>query len=306
MPKVTIGVPVFNGAPYLARALEDLRTQSFEDIEVLIYDNASTDETARIALEFQSRDQRFHYFRQSENVGALRNFLDVLTASKSAYFMWRAMDDDATPNYIETLVQLLDESADHDLAVGRIETIDLDGRKLREARFPALFGNQGEFDRLRLLFNSHPSWIYGLFRREPLVARAQVVRDRYNHPWAWDHLTLFPFLFDFKVVGTDETACRQVLKRSSSEAVPRIKTTQHLATLVKLRRLFFAMTREDVNRRVANPLARAWYAVVLWFYVGKRVYRWRRAVRRALIDRLRSQPADGSAGDEKSGFESYY
>lgn len=65
MAAITIGVPVYNEEILLERALEALRTQPFADIEVLIYDNASTDKTPEIAQRFVAQDSRFHYFRQS-------------------------------------------------------------------------------------------------------------------------------------------------------------------------------------------------------------------------------------------------
>ena len=71
-PAVSVGVPVYNGARFLQDCLECLRSQTFSDIEVLIFDNASTDGTEAIARDFVARDPRFSYFRQSANKGPVR------------------------------------------------------------------------------------------------------------------------------------------------------------------------------------------------------------------------------------------
>ncbi len=80
---ITIGVPVFNGGAMLRECLTCLRDQTFRDFAVLIYDNASTDDTAAIAREFAASDARFTYFRQPENRGPAQNFIDVLEAAST-------------------------------------------------------------------------------------------------------------------------------------------------------------------------------------------------------------------------------
>ena len=74
MARVGIGVPVYNGGTMLAQSLECLRTQSFEDIDVVIGDNASDDQTADVCADFAARDSRFRHIRRPENLGSLRNF----------------------------------------------------------------------------------------------------------------------------------------------------------------------------------------------------------------------------------------
>ena len=117
---ITIGVPVYNGAAFLAEALENLRLQTFADFQVLIFDNASTDATAEIAARFVSEDTRFAYHRNDLNIGAVPNFHAVLQATNSPYFLWRAADDVSDLNYLEALHRLLASRPEKDLAVGRV------------------------------------------------------------------------------------------------------------------------------------------------------------------------------------------
>ncbi len=278
MARLTIGVPVHNEAEFLAGSLEELRTQPFADIEVLVFDNASTDATADVARDFVARDSRFHYFRQPENKGALRNFQDVLAAAKSPYFMWKACDDRSDPDFILKLVALLDQTPDADLAVGRVVSSRIGRDRTRETRFNAFPRPIGGFERLRLLFHAHASWIYGLFRREQLLARMREVEPAYANEWAWDHVMLFAFLFDGRVVGTNETAFRQIIKPTRPR-ISRARRAADLDKLADLRRLFFTRIRADVAVRAPGIIARAPWNCILWLLVGKRVYRWRKLTR---------------------------
>ena len=82
-PRVSIGVPVYNGERYLARTLESLLAQTFSDFEVIITDNASTDATAEIGRAFAARDCRIRYHRAEQNQGVAANFLWALASSKA-------------------------------------------------------------------------------------------------------------------------------------------------------------------------------------------------------------------------------
>ncbi|MEM6891420.1 MAG: glycosyltransferase family 2 protein, partial [Pseudomonadota bacterium] len=73
-PRLTIGLPVYNGANYLAEAVTSILSQDFEDFELIISDNASDDDTADICRDFAARDKRVRYERQVVNVGAAPNY----------------------------------------------------------------------------------------------------------------------------------------------------------------------------------------------------------------------------------------
>ena len=108
IPRVSIGLPVYNGARYLHCALESLLAQSFDDFELVISDNASTDSTAEICKKFASADSRIRYYRQSENLGAAGNFNQAFKLSRAEYFTWAASDDVRHRTYLEKCVNLLD------------------------------------------------------------------------------------------------------------------------------------------------------------------------------------------------------
>lgn len=110
MSAVTVGLPVYNGARYLPSALDSLAAQTYEDLEIVISDNCSTDETEEICRAFAARDERVRYIRRTENRGAAWNFNSVVTESSSPYFKWAAADDLLAPTCVERCVAVLDET----------------------------------------------------------------------------------------------------------------------------------------------------------------------------------------------------
>ena len=92
-PTVSIGMPVYNGEKYIREALDSLLAQTFTDFELIISDNASTDDTGVICREYAARDPRVRYVRQSENRGAMANFQPVLDKARDEYFMWAAANN---------------------------------------------------------------------------------------------------------------------------------------------------------------------------------------------------------------------
>ena len=99
-PLVSIGMPVYNGSDFLPHALESLLSQDYENFELIISDNNSTDSTQKICLDYMAKDKRIRYVRNETNVGAIENFNRVFEMSQAEYFMWHAHDDLREPNYI--------------------------------------------------------------------------------------------------------------------------------------------------------------------------------------------------------------
>ncbi|WNC85999.1 glycosyltransferase family 2 protein [Thermosynechococcus sp. QKsg1] len=107
MPKVSIGMPVYNGAKFIREALDSLLAQTFTDFELIISDNASTDETEAICREYAAKDKRIRYVRQAQNLGAMANFKYVLDEARGEYFMWAAHDDLWESDYLMNATSIL-------------------------------------------------------------------------------------------------------------------------------------------------------------------------------------------------------
>lgn len=132
MPRISIGLPVWNGEDYLADCLENLASQTFEDFEVIISDNASDDGTHQIAQAMAARDQRFRVIRQDHNLGAAPNYNVVFAEATGPYFKWVAHDDLMTSNFLETAYRVLEGQNDVVLAHSKTQLIGRDGRALFE------------------------------------------------------------------------------------------------------------------------------------------------------------------------------
>lgn len=111
-PHVSLGLPVFNGENFLEEAIRSLLAQTFNDFELIISDNASTDRTAEICRTYASQDARIRLFRAEANQGAAPNFNHVAVRAEGRYFKWVAHDDLCAPAYLETCVRVLDEQPD--------------------------------------------------------------------------------------------------------------------------------------------------------------------------------------------------
>ncbi len=123
-PKVSIGLPVFNGDQFLEEALDSILAQTFTDFELIISDNASTDRTAEICRAYAARDPRIRYQCNASNIGGANNGNLTFRLSRGQYFRWAAHDDVCAPHLIEKCVQDLDN--DPALVLSYSQTIDID------------------------------------------------------------------------------------------------------------------------------------------------------------------------------------
>jgi len=126
-PRLSIGLPVYNGERFLAQALDALLTQTFRDFEIIISDNASSDSTSQICRAYERRDSRIRYIRHQQNLGAVANFNLVVELSKAPLFKWAAHDDLHRETYLENCIRLLDDDPDVVLAHSNTAFIDENG-----------------------------------------------------------------------------------------------------------------------------------------------------------------------------------
>ena len=110
VPRLSIGLPVYNGEKYLAEALEALLGQSYEDFELIISDNASTDGTAGICRRYEKQDSRIRYIRQPRNIGLVPNHNFVVGLARGELFKWAAHDDLYARDLLKRCVEALDEN----------------------------------------------------------------------------------------------------------------------------------------------------------------------------------------------------
>ena len=130
VPRVSIGMAIYNEEKYLRKALDSLLAQDFADFELIISDNASVDATQAISLEYAARDPRVCYHRNETNVGATENFNRAFRLSSGEYFMWAAGHDLWAPAFISRCVGVLEKDPSVVLCYPRTQYIDATGEQL--------------------------------------------------------------------------------------------------------------------------------------------------------------------------------
>jgi glycosyltransferase involved in cell wall biosynthesis len=169
-PLVSIGLPVFNGERYLEETLDSICAQTYPNFELIISDNASTDCTGQICRSFASKDSRIHYYRNSKNYGASKNFARVFELSSGIYFKWAAYDDLLDPDFLTRCVEILETNPTIVLCHSQTAHIDGDGQPLKLRQYENKSDSEKPYERFRdQLSFFKPSWkIFGLIRKESL------------------------------------------------------------------------------------------------------------------------------------------
>jgi glycosyltransferase involved in cell wall biosynthesis len=115
-PTLSIGMPVYNGAKWIRESIDYLLNQSFKDFELIIADNASTDETEAICRGIADRDPRVRYYRHSSNIGVYRNYDHVFERSAAPFFKWASCNDICLDGFLEKCLAVLRDQPDVVLA----------------------------------------------------------------------------------------------------------------------------------------------------------------------------------------------
>jgi glycosyltransferase involved in cell wall biosynthesis len=125
--RVSVGMPIYNAERFIAEAIESILTQTFQEFEIVISDNASTDRTEEICRQYTSRDPRIRYVRQERNLGSGRNHNCVYHLSRSEYFKWHSHDDLCAPTFLAKCVEVLDRDPSVAICYSNTQIIDQDG-----------------------------------------------------------------------------------------------------------------------------------------------------------------------------------
>jgi glycosyltransferase involved in cell wall biosynthesis len=130
---VSIGMPIFNGEKYIRDTLDSLLDQTFNDFEIIICDNQSTDNTEAICEEYALRDKRINYYKNPQNLGPAKNYNRVFRLSNGKYFKWASYDDLYMPHYLEKCVNVLEQNPDVAVCYPRVIFIDGNGQEIRKS-----------------------------------------------------------------------------------------------------------------------------------------------------------------------------
>jgi len=166
---VSVGLPVRDGGAALDLALTALRQQSHSELEIIVCENGSQDDSLRVALAHAAQDSRVRVVPADPPVDAVSNFNRCLGMARGAFFMWAAHDDLFEPEFIGACLEAL--SATGALAcVTDSMIIDGEGREVAARRVDDRLASTRARDRLRAHARAQ-DWleVYALYRRSVLV-----------------------------------------------------------------------------------------------------------------------------------------
>jgi glycosyltransferase involved in cell wall biosynthesis len=127
-------MPTYNQARFLGEAVRSVLNQTLQDFEIVIYDDASTDNTGQVVKELDN--ERIRYFRNSQRHGIAANRNKCLAAAGGQYIAWLDSDDIYHPNFLAVQCAVLDANPRVGLIHGAYEVIDQDGTRLPDWKLP--------------------------------------------------------------------------------------------------------------------------------------------------------------------------
>jgi glycosyltransferase involved in cell wall biosynthesis len=197
-PTVTIGMTAYNGAKFISEAIRSLLNQTFTDFELLIFDDASVDNTAALCMEFAALDARVQYHRNSTNLGMIQNFNCPLENARGEYFMWASHDDVWEPTFLEKMVNLLNADSTAVIAFCQFDNIDKCGNQTKTYLNLDRLCRDNVFERMRIFireeeYHGKPNLLHGLARIEAILRGGKI--------GAWGKGLWFDTLYGFRMIS---------------------------------------------------------------------------------------------------------
>ena len=218
-PLVTVGIPTFDRPLLLARALSAVARQDYPNLEVLVADNASPgEETDHVVERYRDALAQLNYVRHEERVPQLSNFMLLVRRASGRYFMWLADDDEISPNYVSSLVEVLEDDPGAVSAAGRWRVMS--SPEHGRVRSASAYAQRTAVARaLRFIWRSDDLFIYGLHRTA--VLRQATFRG-YSWPnrgvvMNWAHVFLLDMVLRGRVVVAQDSTVQHIIHAYTSK-----------------------------------------------------------------------------------------
>lgn len=204
--KVSIGMPVYNRGDTINKAIDSLLNQSYKDFELIISDNASSDQTELKCREYLKTDGRIRYFRQKVTTNVDTNFQFVLDHAVGEYFMWAAADDYWFPDFIKENLQNLQNKDQFAGSISKVIFKDKSGNIYPSCADSEISGSTISRIKLFLSQPSDNSRIYSLFKKE-FIKDIKFNSYRFH---AVDWFIIYKVLLKYRLTSTNEVLmCRE-------------------------------------------------------------------------------------------------
>jgi glycosyltransferase involved in cell wall biosynthesis len=282
-PALTFGLPVRNGAATVRRTLDSILAQDFTDLEVVVAENASTDDTPRIVREYAARDPRIRSCPADRPLSQIENFNRTFRLARGRHFRWIGCDDVVAPGYARRCLEALEAQpdavgvttrwgfvrADGTVVPSESRTGSVEGRTIpgRVSRYLELV------ERGRLAFDP----MYAMYRRDAL-ARTRLLRYVVRQ----DLYLPFEVVLQGPFAHVDELLATRGWREDEPEEVilarqhPGLRSPRHFGHL----RMYLAMAAILVERRTSPATFAACLPVLAWRWAAQKPFHARRALRR--------------------------
>lgn len=260
-PLVTALVPTYNGSRFIQRTLDSLAAQTWPNLEILIGDDRSTDDTLDVVRHFAEHHPNARIIERESNLGWLRNSNDLMARARGELMFFAFHDDVVAPTYVERLAGALRSNERAVLAFSDMNVHEVDGPG-RLHVFEELEGLRSSVERGRVMVRRPGNWWVpnrGLFRSSAFATVGGIhpnEQGEYSADWTW--LLGLSLIGEF--VRVPEMLCEKYYTSGSlSKRWPHDESQ-----LLALRKSGIA----EIRRSSLGPIAKARLTGHLW----RRVY----------------------------------
>ncbi|MEV1129976.1 glycosyltransferase [Agromyces sp. NPDC049794] len=273
---MTALVPTYNGSRFIQRTLDSLAAQTWPNLEILIGDDRSTDDTLDVVRRFAEHHPNVRIVERESNLGWLRNSNDLMARARGELMFFAFHDDVVAPTYVERLAEALRTNERAVLAFSDMNVYEVDGPG-RLHVFDELEGLRSSVERGRVMVRRPGNWWVpnrGLFRSSAFATVGGIhpnEQGEYSADWTW--LLGLSLIGEF--VRVPEMLCEKYYTRGSlSKRWPHDETQ-----LLALRKSGIA----EIRRSSLGPIAKTRLTGHLWRRVyGRRLPGWVKRVLRRL------------------------
>jgi len=184
-PKISICIPTYNRSNYLKMCLNSVVSSEYENLEVIVSDNASQDNTTEVVNSFS--DKRLKYIRNEKNIGAELNILNLIANSTGDFIFFLTDDDLLNDSAISQTIQIIQEHPDVGIIMSKMNILD---DKTNEKQKDYTFHND------TILFDPGKDALLGLFHAAHVLSRCTIRRDLIDVEGYEKHIgTLYPQMY---------------------------------------------------------------------------------------------------------------
>jgi len=127
--KISVITPAYNAGKFIAEAIESILNQSFRDFEFIIIDDCSKDNTAKIIMDYQKKDHRIKYYKNSKNLGIAGNRNKGISLATGKYVVWQDADDISLPDRLKRQYEFMENHPEVGICGGYLQFFDENGDK---------------------------------------------------------------------------------------------------------------------------------------------------------------------------------